>query len=265
MPFRILVCAKQVPDTQKIKIDRKTGSLLRTGVPGVINGDDMHALEAALEIKDKYPGTKVSVLTMGPDQAEDLLFECIAMGADDGTMVSDKALAESDTLVTSMVLAEAVRKMGDFDLILCGCKASDGETGQVGPELAERLHIPQATFVCRLEPDPSGKRFIAKRHAPCGYEVVELKAPCLVSVVSEINTSRFMYMPAIFDYDMDIRKTDAKALDIDPGKAGLSGSPTKVVRSFAPAKKTGGTMIEMDDDRENAAVLLAKLAKAHVI
>ena len=147
MAFKIIVCAKQVPDTNVIKINPKTGTLIRDGVPSILNHDDANALEEALKIKDKYPDTYITVVTMGPPQANDLLFECIAMGADEGVLVSDRAVGGSDTWATSNTLEAAIRKIGDFDLIFAGRQAIDGDTAQVGPQIAEKIRLTSG-YIC---------------------------------------------------------------------------------------------------------------------
>ncbi|MDD5987666.1 MAG: electron transfer flavoprotein subunit beta/FixA family protein [Eubacteriales bacterium] len=265
MTFRVLVCAKQVPDTEKIKIDPKTGSLQRHGAPVKMNPDDAHALEAALAIKDAVKDTTVSVLSMGPRQAEDMLFECLAMGADHAVLVSDKALAESDTYATSYVLTCALQKMGAFDLILCGSKAQDGETGQVGPEVAGRLGIPQVSFVDQMEVEPDGRHLLVRRPYRRGHEMVRVKMPCLLTVSGALNVPRFMSIPRIFEENPDLCVWDAVQAGVDPEKAGLQASPTRVIDSFAPEKGGAGVMIKGDSEQETAALLLAQLKKIHAI
>ena len=142
MALKIIVCAKQVPDTNVIKINPKTGTLIREGVPSILNNDDANALEEALKLKDKYPDTHITVVSMGPPQAKDLLFECIAMGADEGVLISDRAVGGSDTWATSNALAATIRNIGDFDIIFGGRQAIDGDTAQVGPQIAEKLGLP---------------------------------------------------------------------------------------------------------------------------
>jgi electron transfer flavoprotein beta subunit len=159
MAFKIIVCAKQVPDTNEIKINPETGTLIRDGVPSILNPDDANAVELALDIKDKYDDVHVTVVTMGPPQAQDMLFECLAMGCDEGILVSDRAVGGSDTWATSNAISAAIRKIGEFDLILAGRQAIDGDTAQVGPQIAEKMNRPQVTYVKIFEmPDRSEER-----------------------------------------------------------------------------------------------------------
>ena len=168
MALKIIVCAKQVPDTNEVKIDPVKNTLIREGVPSILNHDDANALEEALKIKDQYPDTHITVITMGPPQAKDLLIECLAMGADKGILISDRALGGSDTLATSNALAAAVIKIGDFDIIFAGRQAIDGDTAQVGPQVAEKLGLPQVTYVKEFAID--GKEITVKRALVDGYE-----------------------------------------------------------------------------------------------
>ena len=197
MAFKIIVCAKQVPDTNVIKINPKTGTLIRDGVPSILNHADANALEEALKIKDKYPDTYITVVTMGPPQANDLLFECIAMGADEGVLVSDRAVGGSDTWATSNTLEAAIRKIGDFDLIFAGRQAIDGDTAQVGPQIAE-LDLPQVTYVEEFEIADNMKDITVKRQLEDGYELIKLQTPCMLTAIKELNTPRYMSMSGIF-------------------------------------------------------------------
>ena len=158
MAFKIIVCAKQVPDTNEIRINPETGTLIRDGVPSILNHDDANALEEALKIKDTYPDVHVTVVTMGPPQASDMLLECIAMGADEGILVSDRAVGGSDTWATSNAITAAIKKIGDFDLIFAGRQAIDGDTAQVGPQIAEKLDLPQVTYVQEFKIDKDLKK-----------------------------------------------------------------------------------------------------------
>ena len=170
MALKIIVCAKQVPDTNEIKIDPVKKTLIREGVPSILNHDDANALEEALKIKDKYPDTHITVVTMGPAQAKDMLIECMAMGADAGVLASDRALGGSDTWATSNALSAAIKKIGDFDIIFAGRQAIDGDTAQVGPQIAEKLDLPQVTYVTDFEIDENGKDITVKRALEDGYE-----------------------------------------------------------------------------------------------
>jgi electron transfer flavoprotein beta subunit len=187
--MKIIVCVKQVPDTNEVKIDPKKGTLIRDGVPSILNPDDANALEEALKIKDNNPDTPVTVVTMGPPQAKEMLQECIAMGADEAVLLSDRALGGSDTWATSNALAAGIKKIGEYDLIFTGRQAIDGDTAQVGPQLAEKLGLPQVTYVQEFE--IKGDRHIrVKRALENGYEVIDTQMPCLLTTVKELNKPR---------------------------------------------------------------------------
>ena len=264
MAFKIIVCAKQVPDTNVIKINPKTGTLIREGVPSILNNDDANALEEALKIKDKYPDTHITVITMGPPQANDLLFECIAMGADEGILVSDRAVGGSDTWATSNTLEAAVRKVGDFDLLWVGRQAIDGDTAQVGPQLAEKLGLPQVTYVEDFEIDDDLKNITVKRQLEDGYEVIKLQTPCMLTAIKELNEPRYMSMSGIFG-EKKMTTWNAKDIEVDLNTVGLEASPTNVFRSFTPAPKGKGVILEGDTEKEIADELLVNLKEKQVI
>ncbi|HOA43028.1 MAG TPA: electron transfer flavoprotein subunit beta [Bacillota bacterium] len=264
MALKIIVCAKQVPDTNEVKIDPVKNTLIREGVPSILNHDDANALEEALKIKDQYPDTHITVITMGPPQAKDLLIECLAMGADKGILISDRALGGSDTWATSNALAAAVKKIGDFDIIFAGRQAIDGDTAQVGPQLAEKLGIPQVTYVKEFSMD--GKEITVKRALDDGYEVIKLQMPCMLTAIKELNTPRYMTIGGIYDaVKADIPVWGAKELEVDLNKVGLDASPTNVFRSFTPAPKGKGVMIERDTVEETAKALLEMLQEKYII
>jgi electron transfer flavoprotein beta subunit len=267
MAFKIIVCAKQVPDTNEIKIDPVKKTLIREGVPSILNHDDANALEEALKVKDQYPDTHITVITMGPPQAKDLLIECIAMGADEGILLSDRALGGSDTWATSNAIAAAVNKLGAFDLIFAGRQAIDGDTAQVGPQMAEKLGIPQVTYVADFSIDSDMKHITVHRALEDGYEIIKLETPCMLTAIKELNTPRYMSIGGIFDA---VKKNTpvwgAKELGVDTDReVGLEASPTNVFRSFTPAPKGKGIVIEGDTDKELADKLLINLKKKHVI
>ena len=264
MAFKIIVCAKQVPDTNVIKTNPKTGTLIRDGVPSILNHDDANALEEALKIKDKYPDTHITVVTMGPPQANDLLFECIAMGADEGVLVSDRAVGGSDTWATSNTLEAAIRKIGDFDLIFAGRQAIDGDTAQVGPQIAEKLDLPQVTYVEEFEIADNLKDITVKRQLEDGYELIKIQTPCMLTAIKELNTPRYMSMSGIFA-DKEMKTWNAKDIEVDLTKVGLEASPTNVFRSFTPAPKGKGVTIEGDTEKEIADNLLINLKGKHII
>jgi electron transfer flavoprotein beta subunit len=267
MAFKIIVCAKQVPDTNEIKIDPVTKTLVRQGVPSILNHDDANALEEALKIKDQYPDTHITVITMGPPQATDMLKECLAMGADDAILASDRALGGSDTWATSNALAAVVRKLGDFDLIFAGRQAIDGDTAQVGPQLAEKLNVPQVTYVTEFAIEPNLKTITVKRALEDGYELIKIKTPCMLTAIKELNEPRYMSIGGIYSaVRREIPSWGAADLGVDPDKeVGLLASPTNVYRSFTPAPKGKGIIIEGDSDRELAEKLIIDLKTKHAI
>ena len=193
--MNIVVCLKQVPDTTEVKIDPKTGTLIREGVPSIINPDDKNALEEALVIKENE-GAKVTVISMGPPQAESALREALAMGADEAILITDRAFAGADTLATSNALAGALRKL-DYDIVLAGRQAIDGDTAQVGPEIAEHLGIPQVTYVEKVNVELDSLK--VQRAWEDGYEVLEVKTPVLLTAIKELNHPRYMHMSNIFE------------------------------------------------------------------
>ena len=267
MAFKVIVCAKQVPDTNEIKIDPVKGTLKREGVPSILNHDDANALEEALKIKDKRPDTHVTVITMGPPQAKDLLIECLAMGADDAILASDRALGGSDTWATSNALAAVINKLDGYDLIFCGRQAIDGDTAQVGPQLAEKLDIPQVTYVKEFEIDSDMKSITVKRAMEDGYELIKIKTPCMLTTIKELNTPRYMSISGIFDAcKKDIAVWRAHDINVNVNReVGLDASPTNVFRSFTPAPKGKGILIEADTAKEAARKLLINLKSKHVI
>lgn len=264
MAFKIIVCAKQVPDTNIIKINPKTGTLIREGVPSILNHDDANALEEALKIKDKYPDTHITVITMGPPQANDLLFECIAMGADEGILVTDRAVGGSDTWATSNCLEAAVRKVGDFDLLWAGRQAIDGDTAQVGPQLAEKLGIPQVTYVEEFEMDDNMKDITVKRKLEDGYELIKIQTPCMLTAIKELNEPRYMSMSGIFG-EKKMAAWSAADIEVDLNKVGLEASPTNVFRSFTPKPKGKGVIISGDTEKQIADELLINLKEKQAI
>ena len=242
--MNIVVCIKQVPDTTEVRIDPIKGTLIRDGVPTIINPDDKNAIEEALKIKDKIEGTNVTVLTMGPLQSESALREAMSMGVDKAILLSDKKFAGSDTLATSYILSSAIRKIGNYDIIFCGTQAIDGDTAQVGPGIGEHLNIPQITYVSAL--DIVGRDVIANRAIENAYYVVKAKMPILLTAIKELNEPRYASINGIYKAYRE-KKVDiwtADDLDIDEKKIGLNGSPTKVKKSFTPSISFKGEIIE---------------------
>jgi len=243
-----IVCIKQVPDTTDVKINPETNTLMREGVESIVNPFDMYAIEEALRFKQKLGG-KVTALSMGPPQAEAVLREAIGMGVDEGILISDRAFAGSDTWATSYTLAMALRKLGDYSVILCGKQAADGDTAQVGPGIAEHLDLPQITYVRKIEkitPD----LIVAQRMLEEGVEVLEAELPCVLTVVKEINKPRLPSLKNI----MNARKayiTTWQATDLacESSKLGLEGSLTKVLTVFSPPPRSSGEILTGDPDQ----------------
>ena len=262
--MKIIVCIKQVPDTTEIRIDPVKGTLMRDGVPSILNPDDANALEAALQIKDEYPGTVVDVVTMGPQQASYALRECLAMGADDAYLLSSRALGGADTCSTSTTLAYGIKKIGDYDFIFAGRQAIDGDTAQVGPQLAQRLGLPAATYVQNIR-EIRENSVILERQLEDGYEVLEIQRPCVLTAVRELNRPRYMSVIGIEKaYEKEITVWDERDLDIRPQDCGHSASPTKVFRSFTPPPKGKGEMLA-GTVNEMAQSLVSKLMEKHVL
>ena len=265
MAFKVLVCAKQVPDTNEIKINPETGTLIRDGVPSILNPDDANALEEALKIKDKFDDVHVTVITMGPPQAQLMLFECIAMGADEGILISDRAVGGSDTWATSNAITAAIEKIGEFDMIIGGRQAIDGDTAQVGPQIAEKLNLPQVTYVQKCEMSADRTKVTVQRQLEDGYEVIEVPIPCMLTCTKELNTPRYMNIAGIFKPEKDIKVWSAADVEVDLSTVGLKASPTNVFRSFTPKPKGKGTMLEGDSEKEVAQKLIVALKKKHII
>ena len=239
----IVVCIKQVPDTTEVRINPETNTLIREGVPSIVNPFDENAVEAALQLKEKHGG-KVTVITMGPPQAAEALKTCVAMGADEVCLVSDRAFAGSDPWATSYTLAQAIKTLGHFDLILCGKQAIDGDTAQVGPGIAEWLDIPQVTFVVKMEADPTAKKAKIERLLEEVNEVVECPLPCVVTVVKQMNSPRLPSLKGLMRAKkVEVKMLNAAAIKAEAINLGLNGSPTSVVKIFTPPPKGGGEML----------------------
>ncbi|RJQ21748.1 MAG: electron transfer flavoprotein subunit beta/FixA family protein [Nitrospiraceae bacterium] len=251
--MNIIVCIKQVPDTAEIKINPETNTLMREGVPSIINPFDLHALEAGLQIKETAGG-KVTVLTMGPPQAESALRDAISMGADEAVLLSDRAFAGSDTWATSYTLAGAIRELG-ADIILCGKQAIDGDTAQVGPETAEFLGIPHISYIRKIE-EVRDDYIKVQRLMDEGYDVVESSLPVLLTVVKELNRPR---MPSLKGKmaakKAGVRKMGKDDIHADENCIGLKGSPTQVKNIFAPQLKAERKMIEGAPEQQVAALI----------
>jgi electron transfer flavoprotein beta subunit len=261
--MKIVVCVKQVPDTNEVKIDPIKGTLIRDGVPSILNPDDANALEAALALKDENPGSEINVITMGPPQAQEMLRECLAMGADNAYLLSDRVFGGADTCATSTTIAAGIEKIGEVDMIFAGRQAIDGDTAQVGPQVAQRLDIPVITYVQDIKLDDNSAT--VHRQLEDGYEVIEVKMPCLLTAVKEFNEPRHMSIGGIVGaYEKGITIWDHKDLNLDPRDCGLNASPTQVFRSFTPAPKGKGKMLT-GTVQEVSGALLAELNEKHIL
>lgn len=260
--MKIIVCIKQVPDTTEVRLDPKTGTLIRDGVPSIINPDDKSGLEAALVLKEKL-GAEVTVLTMGPPQAEKALREALAMGADKAILLSDRAFAGADTWATSSTLAAAINNL-EYDLIIAGRQAIDGDTAQVGPQIAEHLKLPQVSYVGGLEVD--GDSLILKRCIEDGYHKIKVKMPCLITTLSEMNEPRYMSVGGVFDAfrEKEIIHWSLADITVDTANLGLKGSPTKVKKSFTKGAKVAGKVYDVDA-KEGAKIIVEKLKEKFII
>ncbi|MFA5084932.1 MAG: electron transfer flavoprotein subunit beta/FixA family protein [Candidatus Omnitrophota bacterium] len=243
--MNIIVCIKQVPNTTDVKIDPVKNTLIREGVESIINPFDTYAIEEAVRLKERFTG-KVTVVTMGPPQAESALKEAISLGCDEGILVSDRKFAGSDTWATSYTLACAIKKIGAFDIILCGKQASDGDTAQVGPGISTHLDVPQVTYVKKIEEIKDNLARV-ERMTEEGYDIVETPIPCLFTVVKEINTPRLPSLKGMMRAkSAKIIQWTAADINADPKNIGLDGSPTRVVKIFTPAPRKGGEILKGD-------------------
>lgn len=263
--MNIIVCLKQVPDTNEVKIDPVRGTLIREGVPSIINPDDRNALEEALRIKDKNKDVKVIVLSMGPPQADVALREAIAMGADEAILLSDRAFAGSDTWATSTALSAGLKKIGDYSIVFCGRQAIDGDTAQVGPQIAEHLDLPQITYVEELKIEAD--KVITKRALEDGHFVIESSMPVLLTAIKELNEPRYPSIKGIYEaHNSDkVKIWSAKDVDADFDNLGLNGSPTQVNKSFTPPGRSGVGEMLQGNARESVRDLIIKLREKQVI
>jgi electron transfer flavoprotein alpha/beta subunit len=266
--MKIIVCVKQVPDTSGKVAVNPDGTLNRASMQTITNPDDMNAVEAALKMKDAT-GCKVTVVTMGPPPAAGMLRELLAMGADDAVLVSAREFGGSDTYATSQILAAAINKIGveKDDIVMCGRQAIDGDTAQVGPQIAEKLHLPQVTYAAEIQKD--GETITVKRMLEDGYMTIKVKTPCLLTCIKELNTPRYMSISGIFDaYNKPLETFDYVALKDDPlvdlATIGLKGSPTNIFKSFTPPQKGVGVMLE-GADRGTCDKLAGILTAKHII
>ena len=267
--MEILVCVKQVPDTAEVKIDPEKHTVIRAGVHNIFNPFDQNALEAALQLKDSQ-GARVTLLSMGPPQAEDVLREGLAMGADDAYLLTDRKVGGSDTLATGYCLAQAVKKVAElqgieqFDVVLCGKQAIDGDTAQVGPQIATELGIPQITYAAEINVDGTTVR--VKQQNEEGYIVTEAQFPVLITAVKELNEPRFPTIRGTMKAKKrEIPHLSADDIKVDETKIGLKGSPTMVRKIFTPPQRTQGLVIKEEDPNAAVSVLMEKLTAQKII
>ena len=263
--MKIIVLVKQVPNTTEVKLDPKTGNLIREGIESIINPDDRHALEAAVQLKETAKG-KVTVLSMGPPQAIDAVSEAMGMGADEGILLTDRAFAGADTWATSSTLGKAIEKIGAFDLVLCGRQAIDGDTAQIGPQIADYLKVPQVTYVFGIE-EIKEKSIVVKRRLEDGFERVECDLPALLTVIGELNAPRYPHMSRLIDACREkapIRIWNAADIGVQTKDIGLEGSLTHVIKTFAPKLQRQTEMIQ-GDAKTAAKTLAAKLKEKRLI
>ena len=264
--LKILICVKQVPDTTEIRIDPVTNSLIRAGVPSILNPFDSYALEAAARIRDKLPDTEIVVLSMGPEQASMALRECLSIAADRAYLVCGRVFSGSDTLATSYILSQAIRAIeqreGAFDAIFCGKQAIDGDTAQVGPEVAEHLGYPQVTY--GLEAEAEGGTLKVRRETEEGYEIVAVQMPCLVTFTKPVWEVRYPTIPRKLAAEkaeiVMLGEEDLPA--IDRTAIGLKGSPTRVKKTYVPVRKKETRLIQWESGEAAALQLLALLRES---
>ena len=266
--MKAIVCVKQVPDTSGKVSVKPDGTLDRASMATITNPDDLNALEAALKLKDET-GCEVVVVTMGPPPAEGMLRELLARGADKAVLVSGREFGGSDTFATSQILAAAVNKIGvgPEDVVFCGRQAIDGDTAQVGPQIAEKLHLPQITYAADVKKE--GDTLTVKRMLEDGYMTIKAQTPCLITCIKELNTPRYMSVSGVFEcYSKPMTVLDYNALKdhplIDATTIGLKGSPTNILTSFTPPQKGAGQMLE-GNDMATCEKLAGILLEKHII
>ena len=262
--MKIIVCVKQVPDTKGGVKFNPDGTLDRGAMLTIMNPDDKAGLEAALRLKDQY-GAEVTVLTMGLPKAEDVLREAMAMGADNGILVTDRVLGGADTWATSTTIAGAIRNIKDYDIIITGRQAIDGDTAQVGPQIAEHLGIPVISYAEGIEVD--GDSVIVKRQYEDRHHMLKAKMPVLITALSELNDPRYMTPGGIFDAcDAEITTWGrANLVDVEDGDLGLKGSPTKIAKASDKVRKGAGEKVTPDSPEEAVEYIMDKLITKHVI
>ncbi|MDR1069372.1 MAG: electron transfer flavoprotein subunit beta/FixA family protein [Gracilibacteraceae bacterium] len=261
--MRIVVCVKQVPDTTEVKIDPVKNTLIRDGVPSIVNPFDECAVEAALRFREEHGG-RVTALSMGPPQAETALRKCLAMGADAAVLISDRAFAGADTLATSFALARAVQKIG-ADLIFCGKMAIDGDTAQVGPGIAEHLSLTQVTNVQKIK-EAHADHLLVERVCDGGYELVRAKTPALLAVEKAVGEPRYPSVRgSVLAQQAEITKWSAADIEAPEEKIGLNGSPTQVMQIFTPETQLHSEMLQAPNEDALCDILIDKLRQAEIL
>ena len=263
--MKIIVCIKQVPDTTEVEIDPQTNTLIRTGIPVIINPDDKSGIEAALALREKVPGSTVTAVSMGPPQAEMALREALSMGCDKAVLISGRQFGGSDTLATSTIIAAALKKLG-YDLIITGRQAIDGDTAQVGPQIAEHLGIPQVSYVEAITPEENS--LVVLRQFEDRTHKIRVKLPCLLTAIQELATPRYMTVGGIMaaaDKPIQTLDYDALADFLDPAAIGLKGSPTNVVRSYTRQAKAQGAVLKGLTPDEAVEAIMARLHEVHMV
>lgn len=261
--MNIIVCVKQVPDTTEVRLNPETGTLIRDGVPSIINPDDKAGLEAALQMKDQY-GARVIVVSMGPLQADAALRETLAMGADEAYLISDRAFGGADTWATSSTIAAAIRKIGNYDLIITGRQAIDGDTAQVGPQIAEHLGLPSISYAEDIS--VAGNAVVVKRQYEDRCHLIKAQLPCLITALTEMNSPRYMTPGGILEayQEKEVQILTRSDLDVEDENIGLKGSPTRVFKSFTKAVKGKG-VVKKSEPAEAARWLTDELKKKHIL
>lgn len=261
--MNVIVCLKQVPGTTQVKINPQTNTLVRQGIENIANPFDTYALEEGVRLKERYGG-KVTAISMGPPQAEEVLRQAISTGADEAILLSDGAFAGSDTLATSYTLARAISKIEEYDLVICGRQTIDGDTGQVGPELAEMLELPFVAYVSKIEEIDSGQMRV-QRMVEEGHEVIEAPLPAVITVVKEINVPRLPSLRGLTRAKSAVIPVwGAQELGVDQDRVGLAGSATRVIKIFFPQRVHRGEVLQGSPESQVAS-LINKLRENRLI
>lgn len=267
MALKIIVLAKQVPDTRNVGPDAMTpeGTVNRAALPAVFNPDDLNALEQALRLKDQFPGSTISVVTMGLPKSAEVIRESLYRGADAGYVVTDRCLGGADTLATSYTLSQAIKKIGDFDIILGGRQAIDGDTAQVGPQIAEHLDLPQVSYMEDLQYNEATKTFTVRKQMEDGYQILEMQAPCVVTALASAVQPRYMTVNGIVTaFDKEVEVWGADRINVPEDRIGKAGSPTSVFKSFPKQLKPAGQTFEVSPE-EAVELIINKLKEKHII